>query len=55
MANYATPEQFELLRLQQESKEFEAQYAEYEEEDRRCLEEEERHAAKWRTPMDTEK
>jgi hypothetical protein len=39
--DYTTPEQYHLLRLQQESKEFEAQYAEYEEEDRRRLEEEE--------------
>ena len=53
--NYATPEQLELLRLQQESKEFEAQYAEYEEEDRLCLEEDERHAVKWKTAMDAEK
>jgi hypothetical protein len=53
--NYATPEQLDLLRLQQESKEFETQYAEYEEEDRLRLEEEERHVAKWKTATDAKK
>jgi hypothetical protein len=53
--DYTTPEQYHLLHLQQESKEFEAQYAEYEEEDCRRLEEEERHRERWKTATDEEK
>jgi hypothetical protein len=53
--NYATPKQLELLRIQQESKEFEAQYAEYKEEDRCHVEEDEKHVQKWKTATDAEK
>jgi hypothetical protein len=53
--NYATPEQLELLQIQQESKEYETQYTEYEEEEERCIQEDKRHAEKWRTATDAKK
>jgi hypothetical protein len=49
------PKQLELLRLQQESKEFETQYAKYEEEEERCIRDDEQHAERWRMVTDTEK